>query len=242
MLIQQYLKDTYQSNHNSKITNYGTDDKGQFLVLEDTIFYPQGGGQPFDTGAILIESNQFSVTSVFYSPSRVDGQDAVIKHYGSFETEFLPNIDDEVSMNIDLPNRLVNAKNHTAGHLLGFAVEKLTGVKGKKGFHFPEGCYVEFDGIVEINPEIVAKTVNEYITDSLPIIHRLVDAQEYVTLTGQEVSHLPFGKPIRIMETQNLGIMGCGGTHIQNTSEISEFTIRKISNKKGVTKISYTAI
>ena len=218
----QFLEDTYLFNSQTQIKSIGSDEKGQFLTFDDTIFYPQGGGQPFDLGTISTKSTMV-VTGVFFDPAL--GQ---IKHYVSSMPQSLK-VGETVRMSIDAQRRLMNARNHTSGHLLTFAVESNSPCKGVKGYHFNEGCYVEFDSVVPLQAAQIEQIVNQYISQSLPITQRFVHS-----------GNLIGGKPSRIMEVASLGVMGCGGTHVSNTREIGSFKIRKMKTTKGKTKISYS--
>jgi Ser-tRNA(Ala) deacylase AlaX len=238
----KYLIDTNLTNFESIITETGADERGNFLVFQDTIFYPQGGGQPFDTGTVWIDSTSFDIHSVFFNL-----ESDTIRHYGEFNPKDFK-IGQSIVLKIDKTRRLNNSKSHTAGHLLTFAVEKMEqGVKGVKGYHFPEGSYIEFDSIISSTESTIAEAVQNLIKLDLIIQQEFINPLEYTKLTGNLESKVPEGKAIRIMKVLDknnefglIGLMGCGGTHLNNTGQIESFTIRKITNKKGVTRISYT--
>ena len=76
-----YLNDTYLFKTCAKFIAIKESDKGTAVVLDQTIFYPQGGGQPADTGIILSGKNVFTVTDV-----RLDEQ-GIVWHFGTFTTD-----------------------------------------------------------------------------------------------------------------------------------------------------------
>jgi Ser-tRNA(Ala) deacylase AlaX len=228
-----YLNDTYLFETEAKFIELRENEKGTAVILDQTIFYPQGGGQPADTGKIISGSNVFTVTDV-----RLDEQ-GIVWHFGTFTTNSF-NKGDEVSLQIDKDKRLLNARLHSAGHLLDCAVSKLhiQSLKPTKGFHFPQGPYVEYDGVVEDNQALIPvleKTINELIEENLHTASEDLSPEEAKT----QGIWAPPGKSARVVRFRGYEHCGCGGTHINNASEIGKIQIRKIKSKKGTTRISY---
>ncbi|MBI3458970.1 hypothetical protein HY061_01765 [Candidatus Azambacteria bacterium] len=135
-----YLADTYLFQSSAHVEVIEHDEQGMAVILDQTIFYPQGGGQPTDTGTIVSELAEFQVIKVLYRP------DGTIAHYGSLLNGELK-AGDKVILSINENWCILNARNHTAGHMLAFATEKsYPQLVGIKGYHFPDGPYVEFEG------------------------------------------------------------------------------------------------
>ena len=108
-----------------------------------------------------------------------------------------------------------------------------------KGFHFPNGSYVEYNGTIENSAEIIPeleKIVNELIVKNLQIEKQTLSPDE----AKKQGVWAPEGKSARIVNFEGFPNCGCGGTHINSSSEIGKITIRKIKSKKGITKISYS--
>ncbi|RZC04520.1 Alanyl-tRNA editing protein AlaX-L [Glycine soja] len=130
------------------------DDGRHVLTLDRTIFYPQGGGQPADTGFVLIhgfDNNKFLV-------SDVRSKDGIVFHYGFFENlggEFEPTLEKgkEVSLFVDQPRRKLNSRLHSAGHLLDICLPRigLGNLEPSKAYHFPDGPWVEYKGTISQN-------------------------------------------------------------------------------------------
>lgn len=114
-----------------------TEDTWQVL-LDQTIFYVQGGGQPSDTGVIKNLTGKFEVAKVFR------GQDDKILHSGNF-TNGNFQIGQKVELIVDEAKRYLHSRIHSAGHLLDLAI-KNSGLNWipMKGFHFVAGSYVEY--------------------------------------------------------------------------------------------------
>lgn len=228
-----YLNDSYLYKSIGKFLETKTNDFGKAVILDETIFYPQGGGQPSDRGVIVSGDNKFVISDV-----RLD-EDGIVWHFGEFENGiFEPG--EEVGLEVDEERRILNTKNHSAGHLLDCAVieMKLDGLEPIKGFHFPEGPNVEYKGVLENGSELISKLQE--------IIDRLVS--EDIQVQREDLSFeqaeskgiwAPAGKAVRVVTYEGYEGCGCGGTHVNSTSEIGKITIRKIKSKKGKTKISY---
>ena len=62
-----YLKNTYEFETTAKLLKFDKDEKGTYLILDRTLFYPQGGGQPSDLGQILVKHLKFNITFVSFN-------------------------------------------------------------------------------------------------------------------------------------------------------------------------------
>lgn len=231
-----YLDDTYLFESLAHFLELRENEKGKAVVLNETIFYPQGGGQPADRGKISFGENIFIVKDV-----RLDETGAVW-HFGEF-TSGLFNKEDRVTLKIDEERRKLNARLHSAGHLLDCAVSKLKidNLKPIKGFHFPDGPYVEYDGLIE-NPialvPVLQKIVDELVLADLPVEKRSLAFEEAQTLG----IIAPVGKSARVVNFVGFLSCGCGGTHIKSSSEIGKMMIRKIKSSQGKTRVAYQII
>jgi Ser-tRNA(Ala) deacylase AlaX len=229
----EYLNDTYLFESSANFLEVKTLEKGTAIVLDKTIFYPQGGGQPADNGVISTETAKFKVTDV-----RLD-EDGTVWHFGEF-TEGKFKKGESVELKVDEDRRILNTKNHSAGHLLDCAVETLNleGITPTKGFHFPEGPNVEYKGTIENPMDLIPKlqdAIDELVSQDIKI--------EFKSLSPEEAKAqgvwAPEGKSARVVNFEGFESCGCGGTHVNSTSELGQITIRKIKCKKGNTKIAY---
>jgi len=164
-----YLDNTYLFESEAVFIEIKENKKGKAVILDETIFYPQGGGQPADKGEIISGNNIFIVNDV-----RLD-ETGTVWHFGEFNNnQFQVKAGDKVILKIDKDRRILNAKLHSAGHLLDCAVSKI-GIENlcpTKGFHFSDGPYVEYDGVIE-NPAkvipILQKNVDDLIVQDLHV-------------------------------------------------------------------------
>lgn len=233
-----YMQDSDKLQDTATILDVLQTESGKpILILDQTIFYPQGGGQPFDTGTIRNGSSEFIVDEVRF-------KDGLVYHIGEIKSgSFLKN--DLVQLSIDEPRRQFNKRNHSAGHVIDVAVKNIgLHLVPVKGFHFPEGAYVEYQGLMEeekkeelrVRIEVEA---NSIVSQKLSMISQMVTYDKLQTSCDFVPEYLPKDKPIRIEKIGNFSAHPCGGTHVSNTEKIGPISIVKIKSKSGNTRISY---
>jgi len=232
-----YMTDKSTEYIGSKVVDIFANEEGRkVIVLDKTIFYPQGGGQQYDLGTIETENSIFEVQEVRF----VEG---LVYHIGNF-TKGSNNIGERVTSKVNSQRREINSKLQSAGHLIDIALRNIgyKNIVPLKGYHFPDGPYVEYVG--EVNGEgIIEKLQNEInkLTDTgYEVIIRMSNIEEAQKVCYFFPSHIPEGKPIRIVSVWNNEYIPCGGTHISNISELIGLTIKDIKSKKGNTRVSYT--
>ncbi|KAJ1801601.1 hypothetical protein LPJ59_000166 [Coemansia sp. RSA 2399] len=191
------------------------------VVLDQTLFYAQGGGQPSDIGTLAFGETTFAVRHVF----AYQGQ---VYHQGDFSAPCAA-LGASAHMCVDRDTRLRNARCHSAGHVI-FSVVRHTWheMHEKKGHHFDDGAYVEFDGILPADESVDAfqKRIDHVVDQHVPVSVRMDQSD---------------GGLLRFIQVGDFLENPCGGTHVTNTSEIGRIAIRKIARRAGqnTTKISY---
>ena len=131
--------------------------------MDKTIFHPQGGGQPKDEG--LITSSD---SSIKFKVSDLKAKDDAILHIGKYESASSFSVGDEVKFLVDGEFRKTNARIHSAGHLLDVAMNRAgkKELKPGKGYHFVEGPYVEYIGVVpKEEMDELTTILNKHIAD-----------------------------------------------------------------------------
>lgn len=228
-----YLENTYKFTETATFVEMRENERGKAVILDRTIFYPQGGGQPSDTGTIKGSSGVFKVTFVGLDP------DGTVWHFGEFESGSFSE-GETVELSIDEEKRRLHAQIHSAGHLIDVATTLLNiPIKATKGFHFPDGPYVEYEGGVEDAEALktmLQEKMDTLIAQHIPVCRENITSEEAVA----KGMMAPVGKGYRTIGFESHDPCGCGGTHVENSSEIGGVTIRKISSKKGVTRVSYS--
>ncbi|KIW52936.1 hypothetical protein PV05_08544 [Exophiala xenobiotica] len=234
------------------------DDSLVVVVTKETIFHPQGGGQPSDTGSMSSSSsgNIFSVHAVRMSAT----DEGRVLHLGRFRsadststTKPAPSfaLDEPVTQNLDVDKRVLYSRLHTAGHVLGAAVRHLLesqvpGFDELKASHFPDSAACEFAGLIEgkWKDEIQAK-VDEYVAAAMPVeVDFWTDEDfranglERLIPNGEGVKLAP-GEKYRVVKIVGAEVYPCGGTHVDTTEQCGKVGVRKISRSKGTSRVSY---
>lgn len=216
------------------------------LILDRTIFYPQGGGQPADHGWIsdLQERLKFRVEDVRL-------KDGLVYHYGFFNAQDGASAfheGQEVCLWVDKDRRQLNARLHSAGHLLDICMRHvgLASLEGGKGHHFPDGPFVEYKGAIPAE-EMASKQAaleaeaNRLVSVGGTVKAALVSYEEAEALCGGQLpDYISKGSNPRIVSLgENVGCP-CGGTHVADISDIGHVKVTQIRVRKGVTKVSYS--
>jgi alanyl-tRNA synthetase len=196
--------------------------KGQeaTLILEDTPFYGEMGGQVGDTGEIRSSTGRFSVTStVRLLPD-------MIIHQGHV-TEGNLNVGDKVEAVVDMNQRLDIARNHTATHLLQFAIRQVLGehVQQKGSLVATDRLRFDFSHLTAMTREELREVqhiVNEKIRQSLPVSDREVSYKKAIEEGAVALFDEKYGDFVRVVSIGEPIISAelCGGTHVSLTGEI----------------------
>ncbi|KAJ5674061.1 hypothetical protein N7462_009500 [Penicillium macrosclerotiorum] len=221
-------------NEKSLIKNAGPDDTA--ITMRQTILYPQGGGQPSDTGTLALVDQDPTFTVSFVRKV----EDGRILHFGKPVEGSAPLVEGQVVVQqVDGAKRDYHSRLHTGGHIVGLAMEILfPEMKKFKANHFPKEACMEYEGLLynEHKPLIQAK-VDELVQQDLPIlISWMEDGSD---LEGRGATR---AGPVRIASIGGLDRNPCGGTHVSRTSLVGPITVRKISRQKGISRVSYECV
>lgn len=233
------MEDSYNFHHSANIVRTDTHEDGRtVLFLDQTVFYPQGGGSPYDQGIISSNKAQFDVEEVRF-------KDGLVHHIGSYRSGTFAE-GDAVELSVDEQRRLLINKLQSAGHLVDMAMRNCGygDLIPTKGFHFPEGASVEYEGVIEAEERESAKAeiqedLDRMISIGYEVKTRMATAEELPSLCYITPPALPEGKPIRIVAVWDDLYMPCGAPHVRNISELAGLRVTKIKCKGGSTKISY---
>ncbi|GMY27723.1 Alanine-tRNA ligase, archaea [Fagus crenata] len=245
-----YFEDMLKLQSKTTILSYikGEDDR-HALVLESTIFHPQGGGQPADTGFIQLADSDSDSKFVVQD---VRSKDGIVFHYGFVENsggELETKLEKgkEVLLYVDESRRKLNSRLHSAGHLLDMCMQKvgLGHLEPSKGYHFPDGPYVEYKGTVPQN-EMQSKQkdieldANALISEGGKVSATVLPYKEASELCGGSLpDYISKESTPRIVKLGNSPGCPCGGTHVSDLSEIGSLKVSQIRSKKGLTKVFY---
>lgn len=231
-----YLEDFSRLEDTAVILEITQENDRYCIILNQTIFYPQGGGQPYDKGAIENDNGTFIVEEVRF----VDG---FVKHFGRFQKGIFK-LHEHVHCKVNAERRELNSRLHSGGHVVDMAVTalKLNWVPGK-GYHFPDGPYVEYTGTLEgLDKEKLKLNIedlcNKFIEESLKTHLIFMNKDEMKKVCHHVPDYLPAGKPSRVVMYGDFGVP-CGGTHVSNLKEIKKIVIRKVKQDGSNIRVSY---
>ncbi|MDO8622595.1 MAG: alanine--tRNA ligase-related protein [bacterium] len=232
-----YLEDFILLSAPASVLEVVTGDGGrEIVILDRTIFYPQGGGQPYDQGTIEGPTGVFAVEEVRF----VDG---IVKHIGHTVRGPL-HAGDAVSCTVDRTRRELHSRIHSAGHVVDMAVHALhlPWVPGK-GYHFPEGPYVEYAGSLDgLDREKLKadleRSCNTFVAENRETTLRFMEKERMKDVCHFVPDYIPEGKPARVVMYGDFGVP-CGGTHVSHLGDIRHLTIRKIKPEGPRIRVGY---
>lgn len=230
-----YFEDTYKFTDQAVIRASNKDENGNFLILNQTIFYPQGGGQPSDQGSIEIEDLMIPI-------HKIKSVGNEIRHYTNQDYSHL--VGQSGICLVDQETRLLHARLHTSGHLISNIIETLyPHWLAVKGHHFPKECYVEFTSKTahpdDISIELVNKESEQFIENDWLISMDHVSGDKLKELCPNITYSIPSDQPIRLVRIGDFPFSPCGGTHVKSLKELTGLEITKSKIKKNVIKIYY---
>jgi alanyl-tRNA synthetase len=211
--------------------------KGQkvAVVLEETPFYGEMGGQVGDTGKITTTSSQVDITNTVWSPYGSLGEGAIV-HLGQVVKGTI-SVGDSVDAEVDAGRRLDIARNHTATHLLQAALRQVLGsrVQQRGSLVHPEGFRFDFSHLTAISKQQlddIQHIVNERIRQNLPVKSKFVSYKQAIEDGVIALFEEKYGETVRVLGIGKPPISAelCGGTHVKSTGEIGLFVITSESS------------
>ncbi len=206
------------------------------VILDKTNFYAEMGGQVGDTGELIHDTTCFSVTTT-NSPFK-----GVISHHGTLSSGKLQ-LGDIIETHVDATRRQKIANNHTATHILHWALHQVLGEHVKQAGSVVEPTRLRFDfnhhkALTEDEVRAIEQMVNEKIRQNIPVkTYELAydEAQkrhDIIQFFGEK-----YGKTVRVVDV-NFSKELCGGTHTESSGTIGYFRIAKESSiASGVRRI-----
>jgi misacylated tRNA(Ala) deacylase len=197
------------------------------IILDRTIFYANGGGQPGDIGHMVLNDGQtISIaTAVWDDPLK-----SVVAHIPAEGSQF-PAIGDHVTIKLDWPVRYARMRMHTCLHLLSVALSyPVTGGSIGDG----EGR-LDFDIPDAIEKDMVQAKLDALLAEDVAVSDRWITDAELDSNPGL-VKTMSVQPPrgsgrIRLVEIAGLDLQPCGGTHVRKTSEIGRVEVTQVEKK-----------
>ncbi|MBN2077108.1 MAG: alanine--tRNA ligase [Dehalococcoidales bacterium] len=200
------------------------------IILADTPFYGEMGGQLGDTGEIRSRTGTFVVSDTVRIPP------GIIMHRGKvIEGSF--SVGDEVEAEVDTERRLDIARNHTATHLLQAALRSVLGeyVQQRGSLVAPDHFRFDFSHLTAMTPEEIAevqRVVNEGIRANLPVYDEEIPYTQAIAEGAIAIFDEKYSDVVRVLRVGKppISMELCGGTHVSSTGEIGYFRITSESS------------
>ena len=234
-----YQTDSYLKEFDANVTAVHADVRA--VVLDQSAFYPGGGGQPNDTGVLSLEDG------TEYPVIKVKKQGADVLHFLGGESP-LPQVGTKVNGQIDWDTRYMLMRTHTALHVLCGIVFRDYGAlvtggnmepgKGRMDFEF-ERLRGELVSEIEAAVNKEAEAGHEVRMKILP----REEAFQIPDLIRTKINLLPEGiMEVRTVEIVGLDLQADGGTHVKNTSEIGKIKVVDYKSKGAINKRIYIEV
>ena len=214
-----FREDSYLKNCSAVVTH--ADEES--VCVDQTVFYPLGGGQPGDTGTIAWDDGSARIVDSRNSPEG-------IRHVLEADAD-IPPIDTKVELTLDWDRRYTHMRMHTAMHLLGSILHygvtggNISAAKSRLDFDMEETVDKEavaeaLHDLIAANHEVSCRWISESELDANPELVRTMSVQP------------PRGRgDIRLLDIHGVDLQPCGGTHVRSTSEVGTVRIGKVEKK-----------
>ena len=224
-----YYRDSHLTEFDARVIEHAADARGRAGVrLDRTAFYPEGGGQPSDTGVIedarVVEC--------------IDEEEAGVLHVLEGTA---PAVGARVRCRVDRARRLDHLQQHTGQHILSQALVKLFGA--------PTRSFRMMERVSEIDVEL-AEPSWERIEQAVDLANRIVWEDRPLKVhqvAAEEAARMPLRKDsaragsLRVVEIEGFDLSPCGGTHAHRTGEVGLVAVSSWERAKGMTRVEFAA-
>ena len=233
-----YQLDSYLSQFDAIVLAVDAENRG--IILDQTAFYPGGGGQPSDRGSLVCAGIEYTINRV----KKISGE---VVHYAAGETP-LPVIGMKANGHLDWSLRYQLMRTHTAMHILCGVIFRDYGASVTGGDMDPLSGRMDFE-FETMQKELVLtieKAVNKEVANARPVHIAILPREEAFQipdLIRTKINLLPEGIPqVRVVEIVGLDLQADGGTHVRNTSEVGQIRVVDYKSKGKINKRIYVEI
>ena len=209
------------------------------VVLDQSPFYAEMGGQVADHGTITAGGVVFTVADV------QKNKGGKFMHYGRLAQGVL-HVGDTVHAAIDMERRKAIQRAHSTTHLLDAALKKVLGdhVHQAGSLVEPDRLRFDFTHFEAISPEElrqVEELVNDAVLEGYPVVTEVLPIEEAKKKGAVAMFGEKYGETVRVVEMSDFSVEFCGGTHVDNTAKAGPFRIKSESSvASGVRRIEAT--
>ncbi len=231
-----YLDDSYLKEMDAEVLEVLPEGKDVYrVILDQTVFYPMGGGQATDQGELKGDNWVGEVYQVI-------NRDGEIWHF--VKAINAPTVGIKVHGSINWDRRYKNMKLHSAGHiidcamfLLGLSPQTLIPIKADHN----KNPHIIYQGTLgeDIKQKLPDKT-NELVTKNLKLTWYFQPLENLQKEAIYLIPGLPTNKPLRTLNLEGVGAVADGGTQVKNTNEVGKIKIESVENEEGLTIVKYS--
>jgi alanyl-tRNA synthetase len=224
MTQRLYYTEPYRQTFDATVVTVEPSDGRLHVTLDQTVFYPTSGGQPFDTGTL----GGAAVTDV------IDREDGTIAHVVSGTLK--PG--EVVSGAIDWARRFDHMQQHTGQHVLSAAFDRLFGVR-TESFHMGQ-LSSTIDLAREVTPGEIGKAeadANRVVWEDRSVTIRFTAAEEAAAMGMRKES----GRTgtLRLIDIKDYDLSACGGTHVERTGAIGIIAVGGWEKFRGGSRVEF---
>lgn len=218
-----YYDDAYTTAFAARVSGRRRDERGLWVTLDRSYFYPESGGQEADRGAL-------SGVAVLDVQEMEDGG---VWHLVAGE------VPDAVSAEVDAARRASNRQQHTGQHVLSQAFERVLGAKTLASRLGDDAGSIDLE-IADLDWEGVARVeeaANRVLWDNRPVTSHIVKADELERFNLRRPAAVE--GLYRVIEIAEWDYSACGGTHCRTTGEVGLVKVRRWQKHKGGVRVEF---
>jgi alanyl-tRNA synthetase len=230
MTDRLYYHDSFLYDFDARVLETFSHEGRHVIVLDRTAFYPTSGGQVHDTGVLLADGRQITISEV------ADEDNGRILH---FAAEPLA-VGTAVRGAIDSARRLDHVQQHSGQHVLSAAFIQLFNIP-TVSFHMgEESCTIDLEtaGLSADQARKAELLANQVIAEDRPVQIRFVPLEEARQLGLRKLPPKQTGE-LRLIDITNFDLTACGGTHVRATGQIGSILLRKIEKVKQGMRVEF---
>jgi alanyl-tRNA synthetase len=232
-----YYEDQNRMEFEAVVLDVTEREDGYDVVLDQTMFYPEGGGQPADHGTLSTDDVTADVTDV----QQVGD---VIVHHADED----PGKGEFVRGQVDSRRRRQHMRHHTATHLVGHAARQVLGdhirqAGAQKSTDSARIDLKHYESVTREQIEDIEHLANEFVMENVPVEQEWVDRNEAEAEYGFDIYQggIPEGEQIRLIHAEE-DTQACGGTHVSRTGDVGSIKILGTERiQDGVIRFTYAA-
>ncbi|MGC8967386.1 MAG: alanyl-tRNA editing protein [Thermus sp.] len=230
--MRLYQEDSYATRFRARVQRAWSDEKGHYAVLSETLFYPESGGQPADTGVLRGAFGEVRVLEAYEEE----------KAFGDVVHVLSAPIPEgaEVEGEIDWGRRFRHMQRHTAQHLLSQALLRAGGYHTVAVSLDSPVCTVDLEEEAEEARVREAEALANFaVYADYPV--------EAFFVSEEELAQYPLRRPpkvrgkVRLVRIGDFDLAACGGTHLKTSAQAGPIKVLKWERYKGGTRVYFMA-